>query len=399
MSKQVTVAFSVNNDYVYYGYLAIYSLIKRANSITQYNIVVFVNNLKDKNISLLESLSNNNIIVECIDISGFLAQVHLEESLHLSIETYYRLFIPLVLPHAERVLYLDSDLVVLEDILELYFTDMCGKAVAVVPDVFCGILKRHSQEIGNLDYKNTFNAGVLLMDTRRFEEEHIRDKCLNLLEEDYKRKERKLIFADQDALNIVLYNSVTFLDSKWNCQYQYAWRVDEVDEEYRKQYLEDLDHAAIIHYAGTNKPWMFPLLPKADIFWNIAKETPVFLELLETVIETSKKGAMCVPRKRYLFPFELIPYNSKVGLYGAGRIGQEFYSQIKESMYAEITIWVDRNADELADEFNVKTIDSIDNSLFDYIVIAVKNSKAANEIRELLLNKGVDKRKIVWKHY
>ena len=115
------------------------------------------------------------------------------------------MFIPLILPQCDKVLYLDSDMVILDDVAKIYDTDMEGKPSAAVPDVFSSILQEHSVEIGNLDYKKTFNAGVLLMDTKKFEEEKIREKCLRLLEEDYNRKIRKLIFADQDALNLVLY--------------------------------------------------------------------------------------------------------------------------------------------------------------------------------------------------
>ena len=398
-NREIPVVFSVNDEYVLYGYIAIYSLIKCSREEYDYHIFVFVTNVSEENQRLLESLSTSNAIVRCLDISGIVADVHLESSIHLSVETYYRLFIPVILPDYSKVLYLDSDLVVLGDVSDLYNCDLKGKAVGVMQDVLCRNLCIHSREIGDLDYRETFNAGVLLMDTKRFEMERIRDKCLKLLGEDYKRKERKLVFADQDALNIVMYKNVTLLDAKWNCQYQYAWRVDEVDKEYRKQYLDDLDHAYIIHYAGTNKPWMCPLLPKADIFWDIAKETPVFLDLIEAVIDSSKKSKKDVPAKRYVFPYDMVPFNSRIGLYGAGRIGKAFYSQITESMYAEITIWVDQNADALNDDLDVKTIDSIDDSIFDYIVIAVKNSETAKEISELLMNKGVEKKKIVWKQY
>lgn len=400
MNKRIIpIVFSVNNDYTLFGYMAIYSLIMHSSEENEYDIFVFVTGLNQENQNLLESLSTSNVIIRCIDISDRLKGVHLKSSIHLSVETYYRLFIPLILPEFKRVLYLDSDLVVLEDVAELYDYDFDGKSVVVVQDVFCNNLRIHSKEIGNLDYKKTFNAGVLLMDTRRFEEEKIREKCLKLLEEDYQRKERKLIFADQDALNIVLYENVTFADPKWNSQYQYAWRIDEVDEDYRERYLYDLDHAAIIHYAGTNKPWVFPLLPKADVFWDIAKDTPVFLDLIETVINTSKKSVTVTPTKKYLFPYEMVPPNSRIGLYGAGKIGKEFYSQINESNYVEIAIWVDKNAETIQGEYDVKTIGSINAKDFDYMVIAVKNRAAAKEIRDLLQNIGIDNKRIIWKPY
>ncbi len=396
---KISIAFSVNNEYTLFGYIAIYSLIKHANRNSEYYIYVLVTNLDDNNRVLLESLTAENVFVKCIDISEIISRVHLEASLHLSVETYYRLFIPLILPQHERILYLDSDLVVLGDVADIFSLDLNGKAVGAARDVLCNNLKIHSEEIGGLDYKKSFNAGVLLMDTRRFEEENVREKCLKLLEEDYKRADRRLIFADQDALNIVLYDNVTILDSKWNCQYQYAWRIEEVDQDYKEQYLTDLDHALIMHYAGTNKPWAFPLLPKAELFWNIAKETPVFLRLLEKTISAGRDAKKSNQTKRYLFPYDMVPSKSKIALYGAGRIGKEFYDQIRSSGYADIVIWVDQKADEITGGYDIRSVDDIFDVDFDFVVISIKNKEVSEEVCRKLMNRGIAQDRIIWRPY
>lgn len=400
-SDPINIVFSINDSYIYFGYVAIISLIENIKTKRQYNIYVFVTGLEKKNIHLLESLSGREVKVSCIDISNLISGIHLESSLHLTIETYYRLFIPLILPQCDKVLYLDSDMVILDDVAKIYDTDMEGKPVAAVPDVFSSILQEHSVEIGNLDYKKTFNAGVLLMDTKKFEEEKIREKCLRLLEEDYNRKIRKLIFADQDALNLVLYENTTRLEPRWNCQYQYAWRPEFVDEEYRKEYLESLEHAAILHYAGTKKPWMYPTLPKSDVFWNIAARTPVFTKLMDTIIGTARKegNAVKIPRRIYAFPYEKIPYKSSVVLYGAGNIGHDFRRQLKLNKYSDVVMWTDSNEDIVNKDSNLKAVKCINDVDYDYVVIAIKNERSANQARDVLLKAGVSQEKIVWDTY
>ena len=86
-----------------------------------------------------------------MDVSEFTSKADLRESLHLSIETYYRLFIPLILPQYEKVLYLDSDMIILADVADLYNENISGFPVGAALDVPCYVLKEHSLEIGNLD--------------------------------------------------------------------------------------------------------------------------------------------------------------------------------------------------------------------------------------------------------
>ena len=160
-------------------------------------------NYSDKDSKLLESISNENFFVRCMDILKFVENVDLRQSLHFPIQTYYRLFIPLALPEYEKILYLDSDMCVFHDVAELYDYDLAEYVVGTVRDVPCIHLDLHAIELGDLDCNKTFKSGVLLMNTRKFEEYRVREQCLELLSEDYKRDKRKLIYADNDALNII----------------------------------------------------------------------------------------------------------------------------------------------------------------------------------------------------
>lgn len=399
MKKEIPVVFAVNNDYTYFGYIAIYSLIKNANTKYFYRIFVFVTDVDDKNRKLLESLSNDNVAVKCIDISSYTKNVVLKSSIHLSIETYYRFFIPIVLSQYKKVLYLDSDICVLGDVSELYELDLAGFPIGAVRDVWCSHIEKHSLEIGNLDYRKTFNAGILVMDTEKFEEENIREKCLEILQEDYKRKVRKFIFADQDALNVVLYENVKMLPDDWNVQSQFAWRPEVLFDDYKDSYFRMLESAKIMHFAGDRKPWMYPYLPKADIFWNIAKETPVFRDVLDTVIGGVRKNANklnCFDGFR--FPYELVPCGSKIAIYGAGAVGRCFVMQNKLTKYAEISSWFDRDALNISD-VDVSEVSEICADAFDYIIIAIDDEGIASSIKENLIGMGVPESKIVWDEY
>lgn len=396
----IPIVFAANDSYSIYCYTAIYSVIKNAGKDYFYHIYVFQTNISDDNCKMLESLSAGNIKVECVDISKYTFHVHLKESLHLSIETYYRLFIPCILPQYEKILYLDSDMCILSDVAELYECNLDGYAVGAALDIPCNPLKFHAKDLGGLDYKKNFNAGVLVIDTVKFEENKIREKCLALLEQDYQREERKLIFADQDALNIVLYENHFILDKRWNYQPQYLWRLQEVLEEFRQEYVEDQDKAFIMHFAGDRKPWKYPDLPKSNVFWEYAKEIPEFEKIISCImkdVRESEEKFKCF--ESFQFPYTQVPFRSKVVIYAAGMVGKAFYGQLRASKYADLVLWVDQDWKKIDAKLGVQAVERITDTEYDYVIIAIDNEVIADKISKTLLQMNVLQSKIVWEEY
>ena len=259
----VPVVFSVDKSYVPYCYLAINSLIKFSDSRRKYDVVVLEKDLEHLSIVLLESLSTYNVKVRCINVKKYTSSADLRRINFLTEETYYRLFIPIILPHYDKILYLDSDMLICKDVAQLYDVDLSDKVAGFVRDVATDWLEKHDRELGDLDYRKCFNAGVFLLDCKKFEIEKIREKALELLRLDYKRKERLYCYADQDLLQIVLYNKVLFLDERWNFQFQYIYRKNVLYKEYLPIYEKAEKESWIIHYAGDKKPWMYPELEGA----------------------------------------------------------------------------------------------------------------------------------------
>lgn len=102
-------------------------------------------------------------------------------------------------------------------------------------------------------------------------------------------------------------------------------------------------------------------------------------------------------RKTYTFPFDLVKKDSRVILYGAGAVGQEFYRQVKQISYAEIVLRVDQNYESYS-LYDLKHPSVLNKDVeYDYIVIANASPYIAKEIRDYLLSmSGVDGAKIVW---
>jgi lipopolysaccharide biosynthesis glycosyltransferase len=177
---------------------------------------------------------------------------------HFVPHVYSRILAPEILPaEVERFLYLDADLLVLDDVSALWKTPLEGKILAAVPDMAVPVvsapmgLKRH-EALGIAADAPYFNAGVYLADVQAWKDASVTLRAIEYLE----RYRSDVNLLDQDALNAVLHDRWKRLDVRWNLIASLAnrqhYRPDGIDlEEYRNA----LQHPAIVHYAGLLKPW------------------------------------------------------------------------------------------------------------------------------------------------
>ena len=404
MSKKkemIPIVFSTNDTYALYCYIAIYSLLKFADHNNSYDIRVFMVSLSQENVNLLEGLTNEYASVTCMDVMPYVKDADLRELSFFSVETFYRLFISQILPQYKKVIYLDSDLLVLHDITALFHTEMNGHPIAAVHDVVCSYLAGHAKEL-DLEVRDMFNAGVLLIDTEEYNRQNIRQIGLKLLEEDYKNKHRKFIYVDQDVLNVAVCNNVEFIDEHWNFQWAFSWRLDCIYDEYREKYENVSKEPWIIHYAGDRKPWSYPLLPHADYFWDMVEEAGITEKIAERSIQIERENNDCLTCfKSFRFPYEKVEADSRIAIYGAGNVGQDFVKQLENTLFAKVALWVDMRYEKKPRELNIIHPEqlSIRKNEFDYIIIAIDDEKIAKNAIEYLRQREIPENKIIWQNY
>lgn len=99
----------------------------------------------------------------------------------------------------------------------------------------------------------------------------------------------------------------------------------------------------------------------------------------------------------YRFPYELIPAGKQIVLYGAGRVGEDFYKLLRMTKYCQITAWIDKSAALYRKQgLPVSDLGDITHDFYDYILIAVYQENVAKEIKNELTAFGVSSDKIVW---
>ncbi|MCH5186252.1 MAG: glycosyltransferase family 8 protein, partial [Oscillospiraceae bacterium] len=201
-NQTVPIVFAVNNNYAPYLYVCLKSLIKNAKSDVNYNIYVLYTGLEKRHRKNLVDLTSGNIRVECINVEKYMEGINLRGGFHITVETYYRFLIAEIFTEYSKVLYIDCDTLILDDVFDLYSCSLHGNIVGAIHDVVCGYLKEHYEQHVNMDVCDAFNAGIMLIDTVKFREKKIKDKCMKILHEDSKADERKYLYMDQDVLNL-----------------------------------------------------------------------------------------------------------------------------------------------------------------------------------------------------
>jgi lipopolysaccharide biosynthesis glycosyltransferase len=180
---------------------------------------------------------------------------------HLSRATYLRLAIPDALPAEPSLLYLDADVLAVSDIRPLLDLDLKGFPVGAVRDLYNPLLRLGQglpgyHELGIRGDREYFNGGVMKIDVSMFREMQIAERAKEFL----LRFPQHVRFCDQCALNWAVADHWVRLPLTWNAL---TISVMEDPRQYTCEEVLPLGHAlaversaAILHFAGSWKPWL-----------------------------------------------------------------------------------------------------------------------------------------------
>ncbi len=188
---------------------------------------------------------------------------------HVSFATYYRIVIPDFLIHqTNKILYLDTDIVVCENLKPLWDINIENYTIGAVNE----INDEGPSRLGFDEKYKYFNAGILLINAKTWVTENLKDTLFKYIKTHF----NKLTFWDQDALNANLYNKRLIIDPKWN-QLSSVFEVDNTTllAYYSTSEIKQLKQfPAIIHFSGSSKPWdLLNIHPFKSIYYKYLKLT------------------------------------------------------------------------------------------------------------------------------
>lgn len=246
------VSAAINDAYTPYAYVMLSSLFRK-NPEAEVFVYLLQYDLEDsskKNLQKLAELYDNHMIFLPIDLK--LLSKKLPRTAAWPVEVYFRLLLPDLLPEeVDRILYLDSDIIVNQELRSFYQTDFAGKLIigcrdlALINLTIEDCLQNRSKCLKPLFEGHRYiNSGVLLIHMQELRRKYSFQDYMKLAEElDYR------IFApDQDLINYLHRDEIGYAD-EWRYNFL-TWIGANNGYDYERTNRE----VSILHYAGQG-PW------------------------------------------------------------------------------------------------------------------------------------------------
>ena len=300
----IPIVFTSSSYYAPYMAVTMQSVIESSSKDYDYEFIVLHKEIDAKYQAKLRNqlAGRNNFNIRFIEVQKALDSQKFNFREGYSSESFYRVVMVDILRDFSKVVYLDSDLVVREDLARLYLdTELEDNLVAAAIDID-GLASAFSNHDGRKEYMISYlgiedlhdylQSGVMIFNLEEWRKSFTLQEIVDAACDD------EVMFGDQDVLNKLCRGRIKFIDMSWNTiinhrkqqmqELLYLAPTDVLD-----MYLCARKNPKIVHYGGT-KPWDVPDCDMAYYFWETARKTMFY----EDIIGRNVKGF-----KRYGYEF------------------------------------------------------------------------------------------------
>lgn len=281
-NEPMYVLFASDNNFAPYLGVAIYSFLKNnSNEFGEIFIHILDKNISDENKELLYQISdqfeNNELIF--IKDEGISKLLGKRVQANRALSSFSRLFAASFLDKSiERVLYLDADSLILGSFKELWGTDIEDYYLAGVLDVGPDYVKTAVGLSKDVEY---INAGVLLINLKKWREEDVESRFIEFLEEN----DMEVYNNDQGIINATLSEKILIVNPRFNLMspflekdYEDVIKWNGLKNYYNKRIIENaLKNPVFLHFVHfiNGRPWFKDTKhPCKDFYLKYAYETP-----------------------------------------------------------------------------------------------------------------------------
>lgn len=214
-------------------------------------------------------------------------------------------FLPWILEHYSRVIFLHSDTLVYTDLYPLTKTDL-AECYLAAPKDYLRIAEMYSNPemqyaISNdfflKNLNSFFSTSVMLMDLKAIREHISIDQVTRYALGN---------FSMQTALNHLAEGHVKLLDANWNAHSFSSPSLLEISNflpaKLSDEIAKTLSNPYVVHFPMHPKPWIDPYIDYADLFWQTARSIPMYERLVATICSTFSSAAPSSPIESKSFP-------------------------------------------------------------------------------------------------
>lgn len=266
--KEIPIFFSVDDHYAPFLAAALNSAVKNASPQRQYRAIILHQALSRENQERLARLASSHFSIEFVEMKEGMESITDRMSNRLrcdyfTLTIYFRLFIPAMFPQYDKGIYIDSDVILLGDLAELFDTHIGDNLIAACADksvVDVPELARYMEEAVGVSRYEYINSGVLLMNLKALREKEFHKHFLRLLETYH----FDCIAPDQDYINAICNGKIHYLDSVWDAM--------------PNENALPLESARLIHYNLFSKPWCYDGVQYGEYFWKYSEDSGYLAE-------------------------------------------------------------------------------------------------------------------------
>lgn len=279
---EMNVLFSSDDNYARHLGVAMYSLMTQNQKVEKLHFYVVDNQISLDNKSRLEQevreFSNSSITF--ISFDSYVKRLHLDMVWPISMSAYARLFAAEILSEdIDRVLYLDCDMVINHDLIELWEFELGDFCIGAVQDQVSSKVK---ESVGMHSENQYFNSGMLLIDLKKWRDNTICSRILRFLAE----RRGRVVHHDQGVLNAIFCNKWFRLPLKYNVMtvhYMIPYQkcrlfYNDISSFYSEEEVEDSKlFPFILHFTPsfTSRPWEENCLhPMRSLYQFAIEATP-----------------------------------------------------------------------------------------------------------------------------
>ena len=276
----IPCAYALDNSYVYPTLVAMNSLAHNAGNNTFYSIYVLIgDDFSEENKKVIKSVEKN-YTAHCEINFILMGNKFKDEKTDERIKTpaYYRLELPALLPEIDRIIWMDGDTAVFEDLTPLMKLDMKGNYIMGFLDALPDAIDKFGIVNGTV-----LCSGVLLMDLNALRRDKMMEKFFKFMVE----KKEEINQHDQTVINVVCQGKIAPLPPKygiWCFEHEkYLLKYNERQRPNLRYNQEELInayyHPAILHYVWPKPYWKRPKPIFNKEWWDYAKSSGYYLDV------------------------------------------------------------------------------------------------------------------------
>ena len=283
-TNKIHLALNIDDNYIYPSLVFLTSLLdNRANS-TFYFIHILGNdklsmNSKKKIDNLINKFGNNSIKLNYYNLEGTFKNA---TTGYLTVSTYYKILLPSLLPKVDKIIFIDGDIINLEDLSEMYSIELKENIYFIGIADFIDHLNQ-LREIG-LSSDKYINSGVLIMNLKALRKNSIEKKIVEFV------STHRLKFRDQTAINCICYKNIQTMSYKYNLfAFPNMDKLIKLNSQQARKYriglselIQSFNEPTLYHYVDLDKPWLKKTWKFNRVYWwYYAKMSGYYKEILD----------------------------------------------------------------------------------------------------------------------